>query len=723
MSKYKALLSPDPVTGAIVGLYQADMTMDQLREAINLTVTAGKDADKLNGTELTPDISAGEKVVFDKKRSDGEYSRLVITGGVGGTANHIKVSDPTNLSMDKNSIDAPVTSTWINQVNVSVTPDSAYTGHTNKTITVVATAATGSAMLGTDDITFSWADTEGKSGTFVVTASDWDTANNRLKEDIELVQGVKINFQGPAGHPDQNYMNKNDAFTIDCQTPVIQKAADVGLAQTDKWVHVGVASLTDPIATGGEHFVFSYGGKECDITLTGGSVSLSSLVEQINRSSKNPGVIASILNDGMGTATSYKLVLTGRQAGLENSIVIDTTKTKLHYGTTNTRTDSGAWEHAREASNSMCRVDDYPKDGAWIQRSSNEIGDVIDGVVVTLQGAGTTQITVQNNVTEMVNRIKQLVQSVNYCKQYIKDETKWGGGKLVSKVLADGSFSRETEGGGGTVPGIDGEVKASGAMIGNYGFQISQSNIDRLVTSVIFTREEFIRAMDNNYDGTHPGDFSKLPVTVEDEDPDNPTSQTGLYNKYLKDNGLEYTRLSDIGIASDPSNQGLYIVENSKLTEVLTKNPEAVIKLFTFVPPDEPPFQDNTKLDSKLRGRVPAPYKPFDDENERPFIRGFAQGMAYAMSDLTRTGDVIDPKTGAVIKPAKGIMRVLSENYSNIISGIDEKIARETKRISMVEARLTEKFSRLETLLSQLQNQQTKNAAALAQLDNKSSSS
>lgn len=658
-----------------VGLYHEKMTMAQLAQAINDTVAADPTAN--------PDISAA--VVYDKTRTGGTESRLVITGGEGGSKNHITVSDPTKLSMDKASVDAPVTTAWLGcNATPQVDASSAYTGHTNKTITVVTTKATGKGILGTDEITFGWADTEGHSGTFVVKGSDWDAQNDCLKTPIELLQGVKLSFKGGPG---DNFMNKDQAFSIDCQTPVMQKAADNGLAQTDKWVHQGVSDLVTPVSTGSGKFVYSYGGKEYSVTLNG-DVTLQGLVDKINTDSHNPGVMASVLNDGMGTATSYKLVLTGRQAGAEWGIrVLDSTSlSKMPTG-------PGTWNHAREASNSMSRIDGYPDDGvSWIQRQGNEVGDVIDGVVITLQGAGTTQITVQNNVTEMVQKIKQLVESVNFCKSYIKEQTQWSGGKLVSKVLEDGTFVRTTEG----------AENAGGVMIGNYGFQISQSNIDRLMTKEVFTREEYILALD----GGKPGKYSKLPVKVADEEKDGP-SQTGMYNAYLEKHGLKYTRLSDIGIASDPSNKGQYIVESTKLTEALTKNPEAVIKLFTFKPGDDEGFPE---------------YRPYADENPRPGISGFAVGMGYAMGDLTRTADVIDKDTGKVIKPAKGITVVLAENYNNIIygingeGGIDAKIAREEKRIAMVKDRLTEKFSRLETLLANLNNQQTRNEAALSKL-------
>lgn len=672
-------LAYDAAKSNAPGTYHEDMTTEELCQALNDQLAA-----------MLPDDAPQIKieVVYDKTRSDGTYSRLTISGLEGGQKNHITVSDPTNLALDRNSIDAPVTTAWVGSQPVpKVSADSSYTGHVNKTITIVATSVGGNGVLGQDDIEFSWADTEGKTGKFKITSAEWDSDNNCLKEDIELLQGVKISFDGNGS----NRIIANEAFTIDCQTPVTQKAADVGLAQTDKWVHQGVADLTSPVTKGQSNaqFVYTYAGKEYTVKISS-EVGLQGLVDAINKDSKNPGVIASVLNDGMGTSTSYKLVLTGRDAGAENVITVSD-KTNLNQ----MPCGPGTFDHVREASNSMCRVDGYPNDGvSWIQRQTNDVGDVLDGIVVTLQGKGDTQITVQNDVSAMKEKITQLVEAVNYAKSYIKEQTKFSGAKLTSKFNEQTQmFERVNE--SGQDAGGNASSDSSGVMIGNYGFQIAQSTIDRLMTKQIFTREEYIKAIDP--EGVKEG---RYPARVENEERDGP-SQEGLYQAYLDKHGLVYTRLSDLGIVSDPDQQGNYVIEESKLTEALTKNPEAVVKLFTFQPSDgEGLYKD----------------QPWQDEDARYTIGGFSAMMGYAMSDLTRTGDDIDPQTGVVIKPGKGITRVLAENYSNIIKGIDEKIAREERRVEMVRQRLEEKFSRLEVLLSSLNDQSSSIASQIESL-------
>ena len=684
----EAVYDPDKTS-----TYNEDMTIEQMNQVINNAMAKAQvQWEAYVKADPKPEIPPQEppNIRVDLQDAQGKddiaAKRLIITGLDGGQKNHITISDPTNLRLNSNSVGAVRETSWVgSQVVANVTDDSEYTGNVNKTITVAATSNTGT--MGVDSIAFSWADTEGNGGTFTVKPEDWDATANKLKEPIDLLQGVKIDFAGGGS----NNVVKSEAFSIDCHAPVMQKASDSGLAQTDKWVHQGVADLTTAMSTGNGVLAIKYGGKQHDFKFSG-DVSISNMAEKINTDPKNPGIFASVLNDGMGTANSYKLVLSGAKSGAEYGIeVLDSTKIS------NMDTSPKAWTHAREASNSMCRIDGYPSDGeSWIQRQVNEVGDAIDGVVLSLQGTGSSTISVRNNVTEMVTRITQLVESVNFCKQFIKEQTKYAkGSKLVSKWNEESKmFQRVSEGGS----------DKSGVMIGNYGFQIAQSNIDRLMTKQIFTRDEFIKVIDP--DGK--GEASRLPdITPEGED--TPSKQS-LYNEYLDQNGLIYSRLSDIGISSDAGDEkmGLYTIEKSKLTEALNKNPEAVLKLFTFDPGEGiPPSQ----------GAI-TEHKPLDDEEPRPRIGGFNVMMGYAMSDLTRTTDVIDSQTGDVVEAAKGITRVLSENYTNIMQGIDVKIAREEIRIGMMRSRLEEKFTRLEVSLAKMQEQSSKTQSMVDQASN-----
>ena len=70
-----------------------------------------------------------------------------------------------------------------------------------------------------------------------------------------------------------------------------------------------------------------------------------------------------------------------------------------------------------------------------------------------------------------------------------------------------------------------------------------------------------------------------------------------------------------------------------------------------------------------------------------------------------------------------GAIPLLISNYQTVIESIDEKIAREETRLATWETRMKAKFARLDTLLAEMNNTMSKNAAALSQVSGSTSSS
>lgn len=72
-------------------------------------------------------------------------------------------------------------------------------------------------------------------------------------------------------------------------------------------------------------------------------------------------------------------------------------------------------------------------------------------------------------------------------------------------------------------------------------------------------------------------------------------------------------------------------------------------------------------------------------------------------------GDASTPRGGLVI---------LKEHYQEIMKNIDDKISKETERITLWEKRQKARFARLDALLGRYNNQLSANASAFAQLEN-----
>jgi flagellar hook-associated protein 2 len=635
----------DPTLPPIAGEINENSTITELVDAINAAATAQS-------------INLKAEVMADKTRAAGITQRLSLTALDGGSANRMTITsglEETDSSgigngnmfnLTNNFIDQPVNSTFLGS-NAVVEAKGIYNGTVNKTITFVA-GTTGT--LGADDIEIQWADTEGHTGKFTILASEWLADNDK---EYEIIQGVKVKFDDPGGG---GRFVKAESFTVDCQSSILQKGQDTGLAQTAKVVHSGFVDQISPIHTGpSATFKYRYQGVEHSVTVTD-RMSLGNLVNMINEASDNPGVTASVVNDGQGTSTSYHLVLTGNHTGAESTVEILADDENSNNPSL-MNTDTTDFTLAREASNSMVKVDGFPAgEENWIQRNSNEISDVIDGAIITVKKAGTSTLTVTNDHEAMRDKIVQLVQSVNFCKTFILENTKWGESNLEVGMTESGEITTS-------------RANANGLMIGNYGFQIAQTKLDAFMHTNIVPLSE------------NPALTTKQKMEKRQQ--------------YYDDHGLIYTTLADIGISSDPDNKGLYEVEQSKLLSCIQANPDAVIKLFTFT---------DSYMDINREGK-----------EVQITIRGAAQALAQDMALLTSTSDVTD-ENGDVIQKGKGIMVTLQENYQSIIDGIDAKIAREQRRIEQVKQRYTDRFNRLEVALQQLNDKQTQLESSLSSL-------
>jgi flagellar hook-associated protein 2 len=132
------------------------------------------------------------------------------------------------------------------------------------------------------------------------------------------------------------------------------------LAQVQKDVSDGYASNTASIFGTG---TFTVNGEAITIDATNNS--LQGLASAINAVAKESGVSATIINDGSGGATAYRLVLTGKDA----STAIDLTGTTIPFSTTTTQT-------AQQAKITV--------DGIEVVSNSNTITGVISGVTLNL---------------------------------------------------------------------------------------------------------------------------------------------------------------------------------------------------------------------------------------------------------------------------------------------------------------------------------------------------
>ncbi len=170
-------------------------------------------------------------------------------------------------------------------------------------------------------------------------------------------------------------------------------------------------------AESGESTTFSYQLGETTVTLAvAGGTTLTELAELINNDESNPGVTASLVNNG-DADNPYQLVLQADETGEDNRISLLTQLSALAL-TEKTGAD-GASLNAR-----------FSVDGIDYQRQDNTITDIIPSVQFTLQGTGASTISVSNDEEKIKELITNLVTAYN---------------DILAEISANSGYDTDTE--------------------------------------------------------------------------------------------------------------------------------------------------------------------------------------------------------------------------------------------------------------------------------------
>jgi flagellar hook-associated protein 2 len=165
-------------------------------------------------------------------------------------------------------------------------------------------------------------------------------------------------------------------------------------------------TLSPPTKT----FAINVGSETMTLNIAA-DTTMSQLRDQINDSASNPGVTASIINDG--SATPYKLVLKSDTTGEDQEITMLAQLPDLAL------TVSG-----ETGSNLNAQV---TIDGVSYQRQNNTISDVLTGITLSLQSAGvpppTATVSVASNDAALKEMVVDFVTAYNDAVQEIARNT------------------------------------------------------------------------------------------------------------------------------------------------------------------------------------------------------------------------------------------------------------------------------------------------------------
>ncbi len=200
--------------------------------------------------------------------------------------------------------------------------------------------------------------------------------------------------------------------TVADGTAVQSTGVAVGrIATKSTWMSDGKAANTSNInATGiSQNFVYRVDGVDITVAVPNGTT-LSGLTYLINNGTGNPGVTASVIDDGSG-ATPYKLVLKADATGSDQEITV-TEPDQLPDLTMTMQGQTGASLNA-----------EITIDGVSYQRQTNAINDVLSGITLNLQGAGSSTVTVANNDEAVKKMVVDFVTAYNDAVQEVVKNT------------------------------------------------------------------------------------------------------------------------------------------------------------------------------------------------------------------------------------------------------------------------------------------------------------
>ncbi len=375
----------------------------------------------------------------------------------------------------------------------------------------------------------------------------------------------------------------------------------------------------------------------------------------------------------------------------------------IQFGTTMTGafSDASQWD-VQAGENARYRINGWPA-GDWLESSGNVVSGVIAGVDILLKDApemtgdplvdaeakikGT--LTVKTDMAKIRENIQEFVDAVNSVRTKIKELTAYDSNKSATEwdpAKTNNATSLFA-------------MQKGSILTGNYGVQLLAS---QLKSGVADSAKGFEYSWSK--DGATYGDL--------------------------------YTSLSQIGILTvakeGQTDTGLLTIDWDKLDAALARDPDAVAELFASENKGQVDTYDFSYVSSVKGTTAPGAYnvsytinpdgtisnpmidgKPagYDSEtNQLTSMQGNSKGIALQIDNLapgsySGTVRIKEGKLVGLEKQVKnmlseeGALKILENNYTDIMKNISTKIDKEEARVDQWERRQRTRFARLEALL------------------------
>lgn len=548
-----------------------------------------------------------------------------------------------------------------------------------------------------------------------------------------------------SGYSIQLHSQDGSAVAVDDAANLGLKWSTASYAKTRSGTLKGSDVLNPKEATDNVDFAFlDRDGNEVVISLEPGE-NVNALVTKINEQRGATGVKAMLVSDGNGG--------TRLQLEKDDGSAVDVTRNGTALAALDAWsadvTPIASW-NKREAGDAVFSVNDLDMD---FMSNSNTLSEVFDGLEITLLSTGRTQFTVATSTEDTKKKIEEFVEAYNELIKAFQEADNYDEDKEVKTRAA----SKDEDGNYVIDYSSQFAYQKGGILTGNYGVQTIISEIKQLTSG----RGLGFRSMNDLHDtsGDRYINLSSIGIMVDTDQ----SSSTFGQLKFL----TEEERLTKGGGATDPDKNPYRTLDMA-----LEEDPQAVMNLlvgsggttdsskFSYkgsiggaIAPT--PGEYNVEYTITTAG-TPPEYIMVDgvraarDPETGTYVvpSGSVGGVEISVDDLSagtvsstlrikqgkipqlaaklkgelRNDPLLkDPETGLYgVNTKRGGLIVLKENYKTIMENIQTRIDQETTRLQTWEKRERLRYSRLDTLLGQYQNQMESNSSALNTANNNS---
>ncbi|SDB04226.1 flagellar hook-associated protein 2 [Desulfonatronum thiosulfatophilum] len=490
--------------------------------------------------------------------------------------------------------------------------------------------------------------------------AEWEVKQAGFRELNSKMLSLRTNLQGM--NTMSRFMVKGaDSINTNVLTATATDKAQVGthsitvnqLAQN----HIlttdapGQTSSTTDITSGSiSEFSYTYKGKTRVLIIPSGTT-LEGFRNLINTDPENPGVRAGIIKNAEG---DYRLQLRGMDLGTGKNVVIE--------ASTLDGFSANDFVTTLKAQDSQIKLDGFPAEDSWIERSTNSISDLIEGVTLNLREQGTTTLNIAVDNEQVKDNVRQFVNQVNEVRQQINE---------LSKVDTSGNGS---------------------ILTGNYAIQMIDSRLKSILA---------VKSIGFDVNNDVFSSLSMVGITT-DADQGSPTFGMLKLDEEVLDHSLRNRpdALAQVFAADHIGSSDSQHFRYLSSVDGVTKGGEYSVQ-YTV--------SGGTIINATINGN-PASYSgngEITGQSGKP-----EAGMVIKVDDLategTFTGKVFlkygkIPELADALRDltdiSSGPLKILEENYDDITKGIDRKIEFEQRRITRLERDLRNRFARLETLL------------------------